>query len=83
MPKISDILEEKEVLEYLEARNLTKQYDKAKKYLLMGLSTKVRFKLRNPKKDEVWYFRINSQYRAFGYFNENDELIIFEINNHQ
>lgn len=48
MPKIQQILERKEILPYLEARNLLNQYKKAKQYLLQGNTLQVKFKERNP-----------------------------------
>jgi len=41
------------------------------------------FKKRQPKKDSIWYFRINKQYRAIGYIDDDRNLIIVEIDNHQ
>ncbi len=41
------------------------------------------FKIRHPKYREIWYFRINKQYRAFWVFDKNWDLIVFEINDHQ
>jgi len=83
MPVPRDIFESKEVAEYLEKRNLVSQYKKAKKYLLSGSIAQVRFKERHPKKSGIWYFRINNQFRALGVFDEEGNLIVFEIDNHQ
>ncbi len=80
---IKRILENKEVLPYLEARNLLKQYQKAKQYLLQGQLSQASFKLRQPKKDDIWYFRINKQFRAIGYFAEDGDFIVVTIDNHQ
>lgn len=83
MKKIQRILEKKEILPYLQARNLVDQYKKAKDYLLNGNTLQVKFKERNPKGSGIFYFRINKQFRALGVFDEEGNLIIFEIDNHQ
>lgn len=83
MPKVHQILEQKKIFEYLESRNLLKQYKKAKQFLLQGNTLQVKFKERNPKGSGIWYFRINKQYRALGVFNNDGDLIIFKIDNHQ
>jgi hypothetical protein len=83
MPKVCSIFERKEILPYLEARGLLKQYKKAKQFLLEGNTLQVKFKERNPKGSGIWYFRINKQFRALGVFDENGNLIIFKIDNHQ
>lgn len=82
MPEISGIYEEKGILKYLEKRNLTEQYKKAKYYLLAGRTLQTKFKERNPKGSGVWYFRINKQFRALCVFNESGDLVVFEIDNH-
>jgi plasmid maintenance system killer protein len=60
---------------------LEKQYQKAKEYMLMGNLWAVQFKKRQPYKSEKWYFRLNQQYRAFGYI-VGDEFRIFHIDDH-
>ena len=82
MPQIHQILERKEILPYLEDRELHKQYLKTKRYLLAGNTLQVKFKERNPQGSGIWYFRINRQFRAFGVFNATGDLIIFKIDNH-
>ena len=83
MKKIQRILERKEIFKYLQKRGLLKQYKKAKQFLLQGNTLQVKFKERNPKGSGIWYFRINKQYRALGVFDEDGDLIIFEIDDHQ
>ncbi|MBT6069303.1 hypothetical protein HOG48_06135 [Candidatus Peregrinibacteria bacterium] len=83
MMKVKRILETKEVERFLKSRGLLKQYKKAKRYLLEEHFLTVCFKERRPKGSGIWYFRINKQYRAYGMFNENDNLVVFEINDHQ
>jgi hypothetical protein len=80
--KIRQIIERKDVFEYLQKRNLLNQYIKAKKFLLLSQFYLVDFKKRQPKTDMVWYFRINKQFRALAYF-DDDVLVVFEIDNHQ
>ena len=79
MRKIQKILEKKEILPYLQKRNLIKRYKKVKNYLLQGSTIQTKFKERNPKGSGIWYFRINKQYRAFCVFNEEGDLIVFKI----
>lgn len=82
MLKIRRILERREILEFLENRGLTKQYRKAKQYLLAGNTSQVNFKKRHPKGSGIWYFRINKQYRAIGYFDDGD-FMVTDIDDHQ
>jgi hypothetical protein len=58
------IFETEEVFKYLQKRNLLKQYKKAKEYLINGSYIQTNFKLREPKKEKIYYFRINKQFRA-------------------
>lgn len=83
MKEIKKILEKKEILPYLKARNLLDQYKKAKQYLIEGNTLQTKFKERNPKCGGIFYFRINKQYRALGVFDNEGNLIIFKIDNHQ
>lgn len=80
--KIRIILEEKDVYEYLKDRNLITQYRKAKNYLLAGNSSNVLLRKRQPKSSGVYYFRINRQYRAIGYF-DGDIFIVVQVDDHQ
>ncbi|MDQ7022203.1 MAG: hypothetical protein Q9M97_01480 [Candidatus Gracilibacteria bacterium] len=61
---IEKVLISDDLINFLERRNLDKQYKKAKNYLLDGYFEKIRFKLKEPKKDGIYYFRINIQFRA-------------------
>ena len=83
MLRIRAIYEQKDILSYLETRNLLEQYRRAKQFLLRGNLMQVRFKKRRPKGSGIWYFRINQQYRALCVFNVNKELIVFAIDDHQ
>lgn len=82
MKSIDIILEHTSIVPYLHARNLISQYKKAKHYLLAGKTHLVNFKLRKPKKDQIYYFRINNQYRAFAFL-EKGVLKVFKISDHQ
>lgn len=68
---------------YLEARGLLAQYKKAKQFLLEGDNLRVRFKKRLPHSSGIWYFRINKQFRALCVFNQEGDLVVFKIDNHQ
>ena len=82
MLKITEIYEENEIIDFLVKRRLLVQYLKSTKYLLNWNFAKLDFKLRKPKKDWIYSFRINKQYRIFWYFRENWIFIVFEINDH-
>ena len=79
----SFVVETKKVIEYLILRNLIKQYQKAKKYILEGVGYKAVLSKREPKEDDIWYFRINKQYRAFCTYDKiTGELLVFKIDDH-
>jgi len=80
--KIENLFITPECFSYLEKRNLVAQFQKAKNYLLSNQAHQTRFKERMPKGSGIFYFRINRQYRAIGYF-DNHDLIISKIDNHQ
>ncbi|MDD4151197.1 MAG: hypothetical protein PHR68_01145 [Candidatus Gracilibacteria bacterium] len=82
MFKINNIFEEDYILEYLETRNLVKQYKKSKQNILSGLYSGNKLGYKEPKKDGLIYFRINKQFRALCRLNGNS-LIVFDIDNHQ
>lgn len=67
MIKIDDILESEGVIEYLKSRNIIDQYRKVRDMLIGGYPQKFDFKMREPKVKEVYQFRINKKYRAFGF----------------
>ncbi|PID84225.1 hypothetical protein CSB09_02025 [Candidatus Gracilibacteria bacterium] len=75
------ILSNKEKL-YLQKRNLTKSFLKAERHILSGNLQAVDFKIRQPKKDDIYYFRINKQFRALCRLIDG-VLVVFEIDNHQ
>lgn len=82
MIDIKNIFEKEFIFDFLNKRNLLKQYKKSKDLILLWINWKTDFKLREPRKDWIYSFRINKQFRAFGYF-ENENLIVYKIDNHQ
>lgn len=89
-----EVVESQEVVKYLEKRNLLKQYIKAKNYIINWFWNLADLKLRQPKEEWVYYFRINKQFRALGVSEnikldngENQEIIkilkVLKISNHQ
>jgi plasmid maintenance system killer protein len=79
---IEKIIERKDIISYLEKRNLLEKYKKAKTFILIGNLGLVNLKKRKPKKDEIWHFRVDKQFRALCYFDDTT-LVVFDINNHQ
>jgi len=80
--EINKILEHKSVWNYIISHNLLWQYKKAKNFLLNWNLKQIDFRIRKPKKDRIYYFKINIKYRVHCYFEWND-LIIFKIDDHQ
>ena len=76
------IKERQSVVDYLQKRQIEKPYLKAKKYLEKNQLKIVSFKLRNPKSEGVYYFRITKKYRAIGHF-INDIFVVADISDHQ
>ena len=76
------IVEVPGLIDYLEKRQLRKQYEKSKKYVLMWLFKEVDFRKSEPKEDNVFYFKINVQYRAIGYM-DWEAFKVTEISGHQ
>jgi plasmid maintenance system killer protein len=83
MKKIRKIIEKKDILPFLKSRGLLQQYKKAKQFILSNNLLRVKFKERKPKGTGIWSFRINKQFRALGVFDEDGDLIVFRIDNHQ
>ena len=48
----------------------------------MGFYKNVDLRKRNPKKEGVFYFKIDKKYRALGYI-ENKTFLVTEISDHQ
>ena len=80
---IQSILETEKTIKLLVKYWLVEQYKKIKEQLLLwNINLSNRLKLRQPKQDGVWYFRINQQYRALARYTKN-ELHVFDIDTHQ
>ncbi len=79
------ISEDKNILKYLEKRNLLSQYKKTKKYILSLENIYEKLKKRKPKKDGIYQFRINKQYRARCVFSKKhpDTIVVYKISDHQ
>jgi plasmid maintenance system killer protein len=83
MFKIKNIKEENiEIQKFLIKRRLLAQYKKSKQKILNWFFSWVDLKIREPKNNWIYSFRINKQFRAYWRFLGN-ELIVSEINNHQ
>jgi len=78
-----NVFEEEGVVEYLQARKITRQYLKAKRYIEMGYYGQVDLRKREPKTEGIYYFRITKKYRALGYFENKQTFIVVEISDHQ
>lgn len=76
------IIEEKWIWKYLVKRNILKHYLKAKQFMLLWNLRQVDFKIRKPKINKIYYFKINEKYRVYCYF-DNRVLKIFRISDHQ
>ena len=79
---INKVIISDDLIDFIESRNLVNQYKKAKKYILSWFFRQVDLKLREPKKEKNYYFRINKQYRAICKLEWNI-LKIFDIDDHQ
>ncbi len=82
MVRIRRVLITPEAREYLVKRGLENQYKKARTFIVAGHFGNVDLKIREPKEDRVWYFRINKQFRALCEL-EGEILYVLAIDNHQ
>ncbi len=81
---IKEIIISKKYAKYLQERNLVWQYLKAKNYILSWDFKSVDFKIRQPKNDNVYYFRLNKQFRIFWVFDADTKIFkIKSVDNHQ
>jgi hypothetical protein len=76
------VKERQKVIDYIIKRNLNKPYLKAKCYLENDQLKIVDFKIRKPKSDSIYYFRITKKYRAIGHF-VGDVFVVASISDHQ
>lgn len=81
--KVNNILEDEWIFEFLEKRKLLEQYKKAKINILSQINSNNYFKERKPKWSNIWYFRINKQFRAIWTIDRDNDLIVYKIDNHQ
>lgn len=79
---IKEVLISDDLIKYLEDRKLDEQYKKSKEYILKWFLKQVKLKLKEPKKDKIFYFRINKQFRAICKL-DWEILKVFDIDNHQ
>ena len=79
---IEKVLITQKWISYLEKRNLSNQYRKAKVNLLNWRFTNINFSIREPKRNKIYYFRVNKQFRIFWYI-ENKVFKVIKIDNHQ
>jgi hypothetical protein len=77
-----EVFENSEIFEYLQKRNLIKQYQKAKKKLENDQLMAVHFKKRKPKSEDLFQFRISHKYRGWGIFKDGYFQVI-HIDDHQ
>jgi len=76
------ILIAEDLIDFLEKRGLWKQYKKVKNFLLEWHFSLIKFKLRKPKHDKIYSFRINDKYRVFWKV-EWDLFKVVDISDHQ
>lgn len=78
---IKEVIISDKFTSYLEERNLLDQYKRVKNNILAWRLKQADFKLRQPKKDKMYYFRINKQFRWLWKVNW-DKFEILSISNH-
>ncbi len=76
------VRERKNVIAYIEKRQIGKQYFKAKKNLENNQYQQVDFKLRKPNSLGIYQFRVSKKYRAFGHYID-DIFVVASISDHQ
>jgi plasmid maintenance system killer protein len=76
------IIEHKSIFTYLRKRGIQKQYVSAKNKIETGMTLGPKLKKRRPYSKNMWYFRINRQYRALC-VRQDDVLYVYEIDDHQ
>jgi len=77
------VIESKRVAEWLEKHNLLDQYVEAKLFIESGFYQNVDFRIRKPKKDKIYYFKINDQYRAVCVFRSEKLIQVYDYDDHQ
>lgn len=79
---IREVVETADVVAYLKSRNLIVQYKKTKEHILMGHITGAQLRKRQPKSENIWYFRISKKYRVYAYLDDT-VLKVFRVDDHQ
>lgn len=82
MIEIKELYIDEKVLLLIKEKQLLNQYLKAEKYLLEWNIKQVSLKIRQPKNKNIYYFRLNKQFRLWCTL--IDWVIkIFHLDNHQ
>jgi len=76
------VRERKSVIDYIKKRNIGKQYLKAKKSLEKNQFKQINFKIRKPKNQGIYQFRITGKYRGYGHYIDNI-FVVASISDHQ
>ena len=79
---IREVLIENQLLAQLKKRGLDKQYFKAVRFILLWSFDSVDLRKRKPKTADIYYFKINKQFRAIGKIKEG-VFLVTSISNHQ
>lgn len=79
---IKNIFIDDKILEYIKKRWLYSQYEKSENYLKSWNFRQLKLKIREPKKDRIYYFRLNKQFRLWCKI-DDESIKIFFIDNHQ
>ncbi|MCH2188566.1 hypothetical protein MK079_01915 [Candidatus Gracilibacteria bacterium] len=82
MIDIKQVLISEKLIDYIKQRGLSRQYQKVQKFILSGEYKLVDLRIRHPKSQKVYYFRLNKQFRCLGRL-DGDTLKIYHIDNHQ
>jgi len=73
----------REILDYLNGRNLEKKFEKQKRLFERNpFHPSLQTELLEPRRMRFWSFRIDRKYRAIFIFLEADTVEIIDINNH-
>ncbi len=80
--RIIKVYESQKVGKDLKKYSILKQYLKAKRFILAWNTYIVDLKIRQPKSNRIYYFRINKQFRAWWVL-QGEVLKIYKIDNHQ
>ena len=76
------VVQNKSTVDYCQKRQIFKHYQKACRYINLGLYDVVKLKILQPKSEGIYQFRITKKFRALA-VKENNTLYVFEISDHQ